>query len=120
MPFIKVDVDITEIFVAAPVALGFLRVVGKVELSVQFLFSEQSNELGEFLVLITRGDDEVVFVAGSGHSVLSLVDNERVDTLYNIILYSRGEGFELFAVFFVAGVVGSDFGPESFGMVEVV
>lgn len=120
MPFIEVDVDITETFVATPMTLGFLRVVGKVKFSVQFLFGERSNEFGEFLVLVIHGDDEVVFVAGSGHSVLSLVDNERVDTLYNIILYSGGEGFELFAVFFVAGVVGGDFGPESFGMVEVV
>lgn len=120
MPFIEVDVDITEVFVTTPMALSFLRVVGKVELGVQLLFSERSNELSEFLVLVIRGDDEVVFIAGSGHGVLSLVDNERVDTLYNIILYSGREGFELFAVFFVAGVVGGDFGPESFGMVEVV
>lgn len=120
MPFIEVDINITEILVATPMALGFLRVIGEIELSIQFLFGERSNELGELLVLAICGDDEVVFVAGSGHSVLSLFDNERVDTLYNIILYSGGEGFELFAVFFVARVVGGDFGPESFGMVEVV
>lgn len=35
-------------------------------------------------------------------------------------LDAGGEGFELGAVFFVAGVVGADFGPEGGGMIKVM
>lgn len=35
-------------------------------------------------------------------------------------LYPGGESLKLSAMFFVAGVMGGDFGPEGVGMVEVV
>lgn len=36
------------------------------------------------------------------------------------MLNPGAEHFELFAVFFVAGVVASDFGPKSSGVIHVI